>query len=60
MENAGQQVNKLKKEGFNPEIISAANGFFRVSAMRCNDLATALSSKNNIARKFPGTWVKKI
>jgi len=28
--------------------------------MRCNDLATALSSKNNIARKFPGTWVKKI
>jgi len=60
MENAGQQVNKLKKEGFNPEIISAANGFFRVSAMRCNDLETALSQKENIVGKHPGTWIRKI
>ena len=58
--NAGQQVKIMREEGFNAEILPASNGFYRVSAMKCNDLATALSGKNNIVKKFPGTWVKKI
>ena len=59
-ENADQQAEILKKEGFNPEIISSANGFFRVSAMRCNDLSAAIEKKEDLIRKFPGTWVRKI
>lgn len=58
--NAEQQASLLKAEGFNPEIIAAANGFFRVSALRCNDLSTAIEKKDSLIRKFPGTWVRKI
>jgi len=58
-ENAERQVNMLKDEGFEPEIVNAANGFFRVSAMACNDLPTARSRKDSIAKKFPLTWISK-
>lgn len=58
--NAELQVSLLEKEGFVPEIIDSPNGFFRVSAMRCNDLNTALARKDSIIGKFPGSWVKKI
>jgi nucleoid DNA-binding protein len=58
-ENAVSQVNMLKEEGFTPEIVSAANGFYRVSAMMCKDLNTALSKKDSISNKFPGTWVSR-
>jgi nucleoid DNA-binding protein len=59
-ENAETQAALLKKEGFEAEIIDAPNGFFRVSAMRCSDINLALSKKDSIGKKFPGTWVKKI
>jgi nucleoid DNA-binding protein len=59
-ENAETQAALLKKEGFESEIIDAPNGFFRVSAMRCSDINLALSKKDSIDKKFPGTWVKKI
>ncbi|MGA1977551.1 MAG: SPOR domain-containing protein [Bacteroidales bacterium] len=59
-ENAQSQFDMLKKEGFTPEIISAPNGFFRVIAMKCNDLDKAVGKKDSIGRKYPGTWVKKI
>ena len=49
----------LKAEGFSPEIVPAANGFYRVSAMMCSDLNSALTRKDSIAKKFPGTWVSK-
>lgn len=58
--NAEQQASLLKEEGFNPEIITAANGFFRVSALRCNDLSAAIEKKDSLIKKFPGTWVRKI
>jgi nucleoid DNA-binding protein len=59
-ENAETQVRMLEREGFTPEIISASNGFFRVSAERCATLNEALGRKENISGKFPGSWVKKI
>jgi nucleoid DNA-binding protein len=59
-ENAETQAALLKKEGFESEIIDAPNGFFRVSAMRCSDINLAVSKKDSIDKKFPGTWVKKI
>lgn len=59
-ENADQQAELLKVEGFTPEVVTAANGFFRVSAMRCKDLSTAIEKKESLVNKFPGTWVRKI
>jgi nucleoid DNA-binding protein len=59
-ENAETQVEKLKKEGFSPEIINAPNGFFRVSAMRCSEMNNAIGKKDSIGKKFPGSWMKKI
>ena len=44
----------LKAEGFTPEIVVAPNGFYRVSAMMCSDLNTAISKKDSIAQKIPG------
>ncbi|MGA2405770.1 MAG: SPOR domain-containing protein [Bacteroidales bacterium] len=58
-ENAISQVNMLKEEGFTPEIVNAANGFYRVCAMRCYNLNTAVTKKDSIAKKFPGTWVSR-
>jgi nucleoid DNA-binding protein/cell division protein FtsL len=58
-EYAVYQVNKLKEEGFFPEIVSAPNGFYRVCAMVCPDMTTAISKKDSIAKKFPGTWVSR-
>jgi nucleoid DNA-binding protein len=58
-ENAESQVNMLKEEGFAPEIVISGNGFFRVCAMMCNDMKTAVSKKDSIAKKFPGTWVSR-
>lgn len=59
-ENAEKQANILKEGGFMPEIIAGPNGFYRVSAMKCNDLSSALGKKDSISIKFPGAWVKKI
>jgi len=58
-ENADSQVNILKEEGFSPEIETADNGFFRVCAMICNDLNTAVTKKDSIAKKFPGSWISR-
>jgi nucleoid DNA-binding protein len=59
-DNAEIQAEILKKDGFNSEILNAPNGFYRVSAMKCSDLDSALGKKESIGLKFPGTWVKKI
>ena len=58
-ENAISQANKLKEEGFDAEVVPAPNGFYRVSAMLCNDLATATNKKDSIAKKFPGAWISR-
>jgi hypothetical protein len=57
--NAASQVAMLKEEGFTPEIIAAPNGFYRVSAMTCKDLNTALTKKDSVSRKFPDAWISK-
>lgn len=59
-QNAYNQADMLRKEGFDPEVIDAPNGFYRVSAERCKDLNTAIRKADSISDKFPGTWVKKI
>jgi nucleoid DNA-binding protein len=58
-ENAEVQVNQLKSAGYNPEVTSSGKGFYRVSAMLCPDLTTALKEKESISVKFPGAWVAR-
>jgi nucleoid DNA-binding protein len=58
-ENATVQVNQLKSAGYDPEVTSSGKGFYRVSAMLCPDLTTALKEKESIAVKFPGAWVAR-
>jgi hypothetical protein len=58
-ENAMSHVRSLKAEGFNPEINQAPNGFFRVTAMTCSNIETAISTRDSIAKKFPGAWISK-
>jgi nucleoid DNA-binding protein len=57
--NAKVLMNKLMQKGFNPKLVEAANGFFRVSAVTADDLNTALSLKSTIEKEFPGTWIHK-
>jgi len=59
-QNAVSHVNSLKAGGFNPEIKHASNGFFRVTATICNDIETAVSTRDSIIKKYPGTWISKI
>jgi len=58
-ENARTHIEMLKAEGFNPEIVPASNGFFRVFAIYCSDLETAIIKKDSLSGKFPDTWVSK-
>ncbi len=58
-ENAVAQAEMLKKEGFTPEVVAAPNGFYRVSAMECHDLNSALTKKDSISKKFPGSWISR-
>jgi len=58
-ENAVAQVNLLKEEGFLPEIVTTENGFYRVSAMVCTDMKTALAKKDSLSKKFPGAWISR-
>jgi len=58
-ENAMDHVNILKADGFEPVIIRADNGFFRVNAMTCTSITTALSKMDSISKKFPGSWISK-
>jgi len=58
-ENAISQANILREEGYSPEIVAAPNGFFRVSAMMCDDLNTAKIRKDSISKNYPGTWVTR-
>jgi hypothetical protein len=58
-ENARTHIEDLKAEGFDPEMVQAANGFFRIYAMSCSDLVTAVYKKDSLSKKFPGSWVSK-
>jgi len=58
-ENAISHVNSLKADGYVPEIHQAPNGFFRVTAMNCANMEAALSTRDSISKKFPGTWISK-
>jgi cell division septation protein DedD len=53
------QSDRLREAGFTPEIEMADNGFYRVCALSCNNLKTAMFKKDSIMEKFPGSWVSR-
>ena len=57
--NALLQASSLRENGFNPEVVEASNGFYRVCAMLCDDFGTALQRKDSIAKKYPGSWISR-
>jgi hypothetical protein len=57
--NALSHVEILKADGYEPEIHQASNGFYRVTAMTCTSKETALSTRDSISNKFPGSWISK-
>lgn len=57
--NADTQAAMLRENGFNPEVVAASNGFFRVSAVLCNDLKVAKAKKDSISKEFPGAWISR-
>jgi len=59
-ENAGVMINRLQSEGFSPELIPAANGFFRVCAVKCSSMAEALSKRDSINTKYSGSWITRV
>ncbi len=58
-ENALSQADRLKEEGFSPEVVITDNGFFRVCAVSCDNLRTAVGEKDSIADRFPGSWISR-
>ena len=59
-DNASLLVKKLSEEGFTPVVAKGPNGFFRVSALQCVSLETALNKKDSISKKYPGSWISKV
>lgn len=58
-DNAMVMVQNLSEKGYDPQIIEAPNGFFRVCAVSFNDLTIASAEKAKIMEDFPGTWIQK-
>jgi hypothetical protein len=53
-------MKKLSSEGYMPELMSAPNGFYRVSALKCSDLGQAIQKKDSIGKKYSGSWITKV
>jgi nucleoid DNA-binding protein len=58
--NAEALIKRLSAEGYTPELITAPNGFYRVSAIRCSDPDQAIHKKDSIGKKYSGSWITKI
>ncbi len=59
-ENARTHIEDLKAEGFDPEMVQAANGFFRVMCHVLQRSGNSSSQKGqHLSKKFPGTWISK-
>ena len=57
--NAISQMEKLSEEGYSPELIKGPQGFYRVSAVKCNSLTEAVEKKDSIGRRYSGSWVAR-
>jgi len=59
-QNAENQSAMLREKGYEPEILEASNGFYRVSARRCFSVEEALEIKKEMSGSFPDTWIRKL
>ncbi|MFN8240081.1 MAG: SPOR domain-containing protein [Bacteroidales bacterium] len=58
--NANVLLLKLTEEGYDPLLLSAPNGFFRVCAYKCSSLAEAEEKRLVLAQKYSGTWIARV
>jgi hypothetical protein len=56
-ENALTMVEKLRRQGFDPEVAGGPDGFLRVSAVSFDNIDDAKTSLAKLRSDFPGAWV---
>ena len=56
-ENALTMVEKLRRQGFDPEVAGGPDGFLRVSAVSFDNIDDAKTSLAKLRTDFPGAWV---
>ena len=59
-DNALSMVERLRRQGFDPEVAGGPDGFLRVSAQSYATLDEARTALQKTSRDFPGAWVCKI
>ncbi|MFZ2286736.1 MAG: SPOR domain-containing protein [Bacteroidales bacterium] len=58
-DNALNMVERLRRQGFDPEVAGGPDGFLRVSAQSYATLDEARMALQKAGRDFPGAWVCK-
>lgn len=58
-DNALVMVEKLRRQGFDPEVAGGPDGFLRVSAQAFPTLDEAKVVLEKLRREYPGAWVHK-
>ena len=58
-DNALSMVERLRRQGFDPEVAGGPDGFLRVSAQSYATLDEARMALQKASRDFPGAWVCK-
>lgn len=58
-DNALTMVERLRRQGFDPEVAGGPDGFLRVSAQSYATLDDAKVALGKVIREFPGAWVLK-
>jgi cell division septation protein DedD/nucleoid DNA-binding protein len=58
-DNALTMVEKLRRQGYDPEVAGGPDGFLRVSARSFPTLDEAVAVLEKLKKEYPGAWVYK-
>ena len=56
-DNALTMVDKLRRQGFDPEVAGGPDGYLRVSAESFENIDDAKASLAKFTRNYPGAWI---
>jgi hypothetical protein len=57
--NANRHFNELAASGYDPELVKADNGYYRVSVSSWLTIDKAKEEHRRLADRFPGLWIWK-
>ena len=57
--NANRHFNELTASGYDPELVKADNGYYRVSVSSWVTMDKAKEEHRRLAARFPGVWIWK-